>query len=190
MPVWPSEVKLTEVKETQLVKQADVILLLHLFSNAFSSDVKRINFDYYEKRTTHKSSLSTPSYAIIASELGKAEKAYKYFIRAVNADLHNVYGNTELGVHAAALGGVWQIVVNGFAGLRLKHDMLSLNPSLPEFWQSMRFQMWFRGALIEFLLAKDGMEALVRRGRKGVNIELYGQKYFLSPGRRVNARSR
>jgi len=188
MPIWPSEVKLAKAKETQLVKQADVLLLLHLFLDEFSIGVKRINFDYYEKRTTHKSSLSIPSHAILANELGKTERAYKYFIRAANADLDNIYGNTELGIHAAALGGAWQIAINGFAGARVKDNVLSITPVFPEHWQSMRFRIWFKGTLIEFSLSKDEMEAFTVKSRKGVNVELYGRKYFLYQGQGVSAR--
>ena len=188
MPILPSEVKLAEAKETQLVKQADVLLLLRLFSDEFSLNVKRINFDYYERRTTHKSSLSIPSYAIVAGELGETEKAYKYFIPAVSTDLDDIYGNTELGIHAAALGGVWQIALNGFAGMKLKGDALSIVPTLPEPWQSMRFRVWFRDALIDFSILKDGVEAFVAKSRRGVNVELYGRKYFLHQGERVSAR--
>jgi kojibiose phosphorylase len=188
MPILPSEVKLAEAKETQLVKQADVLLLLRLFSDEFSLNVKRINFDYYERRTTHKSSLSIPSYAIVAGELGETEKAYKYFIPAVSTDLDDIYGNTELGIHAAALGGAWQIALNGFAGMKLKGDALSIVPTLPEPWQIMRFRVWFRDALIDFSILKDGVEAFVAKSRRGVNVELYGRKYFLHQAERVSAR--
>ena len=128
MPVWPSEVNLAEVKGTQLVKQADVILLLHLFSNDFSLAIKRANLEYYEKRTAHKSSLSIPSYAMVALELGEVEKAYRYLVLAANSDLRNMHGNIQHGVHAGALGGAWQIVVSGFGGVRLRDGVLSVNP--------------------------------------------------------------
>jgi Trehalose and maltose hydrolases (possible phosphorylases) len=171
-----------------LVKQADVLLLLYLFSDKFSTDGKRINFDYYEKRTMHKSSLSIPSYAILANELGRTEKAYKYFVQAVNTDLNNIYGNTDMGIHVAALGGAWQIAINGFAGVKLKDGLLSVAPTLPEHWRSMGFQLWFKGSLIEFSILDDELEAFVAKSRKGVNVELYGQKYFLGQGQKISAR--
>jgi len=188
MPRWPSVVNLAEVKETQLVKQADVILLLHLFSNDFSIDVKRTNFEYYEKRTTHKSSLSIPSYAIIALELGEVEKAYRYLTLVANGDLRDIYHNTEYGMHAAALGGAWQIVVHGFGGVRLRNGVLSLNPILPNHWHRMRFRIWFKGSLIEFAVSNSEVAAVMLRGRKAVDIELYGQRYSLHKGRKIHAK--
>lgn len=188
MPVWPSELNLAEVKGTQLVKQADVILLLHLFSNDFPLDIKRANLEYYEKRTAHKSSLSIPSYAMIALELGEVEKAYRYFTMAANSDLRNLYGNIQHGMHAGALGGAWQIVVSGFGGVRLRDGVLSVNPTLPNNWHRMRFRVCFRGALIEFVLSKGKTEAIMLRGRKGVDIEVYGNRYSLREGQRIHGR--
>lgn len=188
MPVWPSEVALAEVKETQLIKQADVVLLLHLLSNEFSLDTKRTNLDYYEKRTTHKSSLSTSSYAIIAHEVGDVEKAYMLFTRAANTDLDNSHGNTDHGIHAAALGGAWQALVHGFARLRVKDGVLSINPALPQLWQSVSFRIWFRGSLIEIAFSKDETEASMLKGRKGVDVEIYGSRQVLHPGNVVRGK--
>lgn len=187
MPLWPSAVGLAELKETQLVKQADVILLLHLFSHHFPLHIKRNNLEYYEKRTMHKSSLSVPSYATIALERGDVERAYRYLTIAVNSDLGDLYHNTELGVHAAAIGGAWQIVVFGFGGVRLKNGVLSINPILPNHWHKMRFRLWFKDSLIEFALSHGESEAIMLGGRKGVDIEFYGKRHFLQKGQRVHA---
>ena len=188
MPVWPSAVKLAEVKETQLIKQADVMLLLNLFSNAFSLNVKKINLEYYEKRTVHKSSLSIPSYAIIALEIGEVEKAYRRFALAVKSDLYDIYRNTNQGIHAAAIGGAWQVAIRGFGGIRLKEGLLIVNPTLPNNWTRMRFCLWFKNSLIEFVLLKREITAIMLKGQAEVEIELYGNKYCLCKGHRVYAK--
>lgn len=191
MPIWPSSVKVSEVKDTQLVKQADVILLLHLFSYDFSKAQKRINFEYYHKRTTHKSSLSIPSYAIIGVELDRFNAAYQYFSLAVNSDLKNIYGNTEQGIHAASLGGAWQIVINGFSGLKLKNDMLSINPRLPEKWEELRFRIWFRKALLEVTITRNRAKVSVIKDKaktKGsIDIKVLGKRrYIISRGKSIS----
>jgi len=188
MPVWPSDVVLAEVKETQLIKQADVILLLYLLSDDFSLDAKRINFDYYEPRTTHMSSLSITSYAILAAELGDREKAHRYLHHAANSDLENIHGNTDLGIHAAELGGAWQIAVRGFAGVRVRDGVLSINPALPESWQSMRLRIWFRGSLIELVVADESTQATMVKGEKAADVEIQGQRMVLEPGQTVTAK--
>ncbi|MFA5384439.1 MAG: hypothetical protein WC364_07210 [Eubacteriales bacterium] len=193
MPVWPASLDLAEVKDTQLVKQADVILLIRLFATEFDGQVKKVNHDFYEKRTTHKSSLSLPSYAITALELGNIRESYKHFMQAVRADYGNLYGNTELGVHAAALGGAWQIAGYGFTGLKIKEGILSVNPVLPGEISGIRLNFWFRNALFELKVAnveeKLEVEVLfVRdriRNREGIWLEICGEKCFLSRGQKV-----
>jgi len=188
MPVWPCAVKLAEAKETQLIKQADVMLLLNLFSNAFSLNVKKVNSEYYEKRTMHKSSLSIPSYAIIALEIGEVEKAYRQFTLSVKSDLYDIYRNTNQGIHAAAIGGAWQVAICGFGGIRLRKGMLVVNPTLPNNWTRMRFRLWFRNSLIEFALSKREIDAIMLKGQTEVEIELCGNKYRLCKGQRVYAK--
>jgi kojibiose phosphorylase len=188
MPVWPSDVVLADVKETQLIKQADVILLLYLLAEEFSLDTKRVNFDYYEPRTTHMSSLSITSYAILATELGDREKAYRYLHHAASSDLENIHGNTDLGIHAAELGGAWQIAVRGFAGVRVRDGVLSVNPALPQSWESMRLRIWFRGGLIELAMSGESTQATLVRGEEAVDVEIYGQRKVLEPGRIVTVK--
>jgi len=185
MPVWPAGVELADVKETQLIKQADVVLLLYLLPDEFSLDTKRVNFDYYEPRTTHMSSLSITSYAILAHELGEVKIAYKYLHHAANSDLKNIHGNTDLGIHAAELGGAWQIAIRGFAGVRVKDDVLSIDPALPESWPNMRFRTWFRGRLIELAVSDGETQASMVKGRKPVDIEIYGKRQVLHSGQTV-----
>jgi kojibiose phosphorylase len=176
-------VRLAEVEKTQLVKQADVLLGLYLFSSKFSSKVKKRNFDYYESRTMHKSSLSISSYALIALELGKLEKAYKYFNLLANTDLADLFGSTKYGIHAGALGGTWQVVVLGFAGVKSKEDRLSIiNPSLPKVWQRLRFKLRWHGYNFEFRIYKNKVEALLKTSKKvRLPIEIYNEIYYIIP---------
>lgn len=158
MPVWPEEIELADVKDTQLIKQADVVLLLTLFPGAFSDHERRVNLDYYEPRTTHKSSLSPPSYAILAAQLGEVERAYKYCQPATYVDLRNVHGNTDKGMHAAAIGGAWQMVVHGFGGIWVGEDGLRIQPRLPEGWRRLGLRLWYRGALLACSISSGSVE--------------------------------
>jgi kojibiose phosphorylase len=182
MPLWPSAVMLKDVEETQLIKQADVVLLLYLLSDEFPLDVKQVNFDYYEPRTTHVSSLSITSYAILAKELGDTDKAYTYLHHAANSDLEEIHGNTDLGVHAAELGGTWQIVIRGLAGVRVRDGVLSVDPSLPDHWRSLRFRMWFRGNLIQIAVSQDSIEASMVHGSEALEMDLSGARRVLRSG--------
>jgi kojibiose phosphorylase len=158
MPLWPGEVNLADVKETQLIKQADVVLLLTLFPEAFSDQERRVNLDYYEPRTTHKSSLSPPSYAILSAQLGEVERAHKYCLPAAYVDLRNVHGNTDKGMHAAAIGGAWQMVVHGFGGLWVGEDGLRIWPRLPRGWGRLSLRLCYRGVLLACSMSSNRVE--------------------------------
>ncbi|MFH0926255.1 MAG: glycosyl hydrolase family 65 protein [bacterium] len=144
LPVIPESVKMNELDRTQLVKQADVVMLLYLFSEDYTLEEKAANYYYYDKRTLHKSSLSPAIYSIIASEIGNKVTAFHYFLISLYADLRNIHGNTREGIHAASLGGTWQAVINGFGGLRIKKGLLSFDPHLPEHWKALSFKIMWR----------------------------------------------
>ena len=153
MPDFPVGLDLTKISKTQLIKQSDVIMLLYLMSNHFSSTVKKKNYKYYLERTLHKSSLSPSIHSIIANEVGDFEKAFLFFEVALYMDLKNIYGNANDGIHAACLGGVWQAVVNGFAGLRLRQNCLSFDPKLPVHWKELHFSIFWRDFKINLSLS-------------------------------------
>jgi len=184
MPLWPAGVRLEDVGKTQLVKQADVVLGLCLFSNEFSLQAKKINFEYYEPRTIHKSSLSIPTYALIAIEIGEIEKAYRYLQLLANSDLSNLFGNTSRGIHGASLGGTWQVVVRGFGGVKSKEEKLSINPSLPRAWQKLKFRFWWHGHNFEIAISKEKVRVFLRTKTKDVRlpIEIYNHTYYIKSG--------
>lgn len=131
-------------RRSQAVKQADVVLLLYLLWDRFPSGVHETNFRYYEPRTAHGSSLSPSIYALVAARLGLMDKAEQYFRQAADIDLANNMGNSGGGVHAAALGGLWQSVVFGFAGLWTDGDQPRVMPHLPAQWSRVRFAIRWR----------------------------------------------
>jgi kojibiose phosphorylase len=67
-------------------------------------------------------------------------EAYEHFMLAARADLRDVRGNAGHGIHAASAGGVWQAIVFGFAGLRLREDGYDLTPCLPAHWRRVQFK--------------------------------------------------
>ncbi len=133
----------------QVCKQADVVLALLLLGHWFELEDKKRDFDYYEAVTTHDSSLSACIFGIIAAEVGYHEKAYKYFMETARLDLDDTHGNTETGVHTAAMAGTWMGVVYGFAGMRLQDGALRFAPNLPERWTHYQFKIRFRGSLLQ-----------------------------------------
>ncbi|MCD6230724.1 MAG: glycoside hydrolase family 65 protein [Dehalococcoidia bacterium] len=179
MPVYSKDED--KLQHTQLVKQADVILLLHLFPGDFSRKTREINFAYYDARTTHLSSLSPSIYAILAAELGDISKAYNYFHYVACGDLDDYFGNTDLGIHAASLGGVWQAAIHGFAGVKLVCDRLYINPKLPEKWRMVKFNLLWRGNTLRVCLSNDKVEILLGSRKKQLELPacIYGKRIQL-----------
>ncbi|HHE31886.1 MAG TPA: glycoside hydrolase family 65 protein [Chlorobaculum parvum] len=143
-PVLPPGVNYRNIGRTRLIKQADVLLMMLLFPHCFSVEEKKVNYDFYEPRTAHKSSLSHCTYAMMGLAVSERANAYRYFMKTALFDLENLHNNTELGIHAASVGGSWQTVIQGFAGLTLKSDRIVLKPWLPKKWKRLSFRVRWR----------------------------------------------
>lgn len=175
MPVWPKDVELDKLGETQLIKQADVVMLMLLLGEEFDEEVKRENYRYYEERTMHKSSLSPSMYSIMGLSVGDTNNAYRYFIKAISTDLDDNQGNAELGLHAANTGGAWQSVVFGFGGLSVDREQkLSFKPWLPAQWEELSFNINWRGSMLTVTVRKD---EVVFKAAEDLELTVYGQDY-------------
>jgi trehalose/maltose hydrolase-like predicted phosphorylase len=132
-------------QRSQIVKQADVLMLPALLPQALPWAVQERTFDYYEPRTGHGSSLSPPMHALVAARMGRLETAERYFHETAAIDLSDSMGNSAGGIHMASLGGLWQAAVLGFGGMSVKDDTLAFEPRLPPSWREMRFAVAWRG---------------------------------------------
>jgi alpha,alpha-trehalose phosphorylase len=146
----------------QVLKQADTVLAHFLVEDDSDTQTIKNSYDYYEKITTHDSSLSCAAYSIMASKIGYIEKAYEYFIDTATLDLDDTHGNTKDGVHTANMGGTWMAIVYGFAGLRIKEDYISLDPKLPDHWEGLKFKILYKGAHIQVDVKKDKTDITVQ----------------------------
>ncbi|WP_044286021.1 glycosyl hydrolase family 65 protein [Mesomycoplasma ovipneumoniae] len=144
-----SLVKGQKILASQLVKQADVVLLLYLFPELYSEEIRAKNFDFYEEITTHDSSLSAATYAIEAIRLNKIDKAYKLFQYGINIDLGQNMKSSDAGIHAGSLAAIWQMVVFGFGGLTYFDHKIHLKPNLPKEWNSLIYNFSFQGANLQ-----------------------------------------
>jgi 1,2-alpha-glucosylglycerol phosphorylase len=154
---WPNGIAV----EAQVLKQADLLQLFALLDDKFSHDVMRANYDYYEPRTEHGSSLSPSVHATVAAWVDYPEEAYRYFLEAATIDLYNaskkvVSGGSFLGgIHTAAAGAVWQMIVKGFAGFKLVAGVLHFRPALPTTWECVSFKLVIHGNWITVTLRRE-----------------------------------
>ncbi len=127
--------RMEEIHASQILKQADLLMLPLMRPGRLSTRVLRRNWDYYEPRTTHDSSLSPSVHSIVASDLELPGKAYEYFRRSAAIDLDDVMGNADKGLHLAAMGGTWQAVMRGFLGLASDGEKPQVACRLPAAWK-------------------------------------------------------
>jgi len=158
--------------------QADTVLAHFIFEDAQSMETIRNSFDYYEKVTTHDSSLSTCIISIMASKLGLEEKAYEYFGDSAKLDLFNTHKNTKDGIHTANMGGNFMAIVYGFAGLRIKEDGIYFAPAIPKQWEEYKFQINYEDSQIKVKVnMKESIYTLVKGTTKPIHV--YGKCYEL-----------
>ena len=150
IPVLPPKAGTKDMNMTQLVKQPDVLMLMYMLSEVFSNKTKKANYDYYMPKTVHKSSLSPSISSVVASQVGDIFRAYHLFNVTLRADISNLYGNTHEGIHAASLGGTWQAVIYGFAGVSIKKDKLQVNPRMPRTWNKIIFSFRWQACVFKF----------------------------------------
>jgi len=137
------------------IKQADVLQGIYFFEDKYDIDTIRRNFDFYEPRTVHESSLSPCLHAILAAKLGDEARAYEFYLRTSRLDLDDYNNDTEDGCHITSMAGTWMAVVEGFGGMRMRDDKLSFKPFLPGKWASFSFHVGFRGSLLNVKVSKE-----------------------------------
>ncbi|MHB1065483.1 MAG: glycoside hydrolase family 65 protein [Georgenia sp.] len=142
----------------QVTKQADLVLAMHWFPDAFTAEEKARNLDYYERRTVRDSSLSACTQAVVCAQAGQTRLAYAYLHEAALVDLHDINGNTRHGLHIASLAGAWTALVEGFGGLRRDGELMRLEPVLPEPISRLAFGVRWRGHRVRVEITHDGIE--------------------------------
>ncbi len=165
----------------QVLKQSDVVLAQVLLSHDFTRAEKRRNYDYYDPLTTGDSSLSPCIQSVAAAELGYAEAAYRHFLHTARMDLDDVNGNTDDGVHIAAMAGSWVSIVYGFAGLRDDDGRLSFAPRVPARWRRLAFRLRIGPSTLRVALTPDEAVYEVERGGP-VELRHFGELVSVKPG--------
>jgi kojibiose phosphorylase len=146
MPIWPEGVNLSDLNGTTLIKQPDLLMLMYLMPEHFDYEEMKENYDFYEKRTMHKSSLSPCIHSVLGISVHEYEHAYEYFKKTLFTDLADNQGNASLGIHAASTGGAWLAATMGFGRFFIDtDDIINFDPWLPKHWRSLSYSIIWRG---------------------------------------------
>lgn len=143
------------IYRNDMIKQPDVLMFLFLFNSRFSQDVLKANYEFYEPRCIHESSLSPSVHSILAAQLGKEKEAFDFFGFATRMDLDNYNRNSGEGLHTTSIAAAWMNIVYGFGGLRSDAEVLTLRPTIPEKWNSYRFRIVYRGEILCVCVEKE-----------------------------------
>jgi maltose phosphorylase len=170
------------------IKQADTLQSIFWFEDDFDLETIVRHFDFYEPLTVHESSLSSCVHSILASTIGRREKAYEMYLRTARLDLDDYNNDTCDGLHITSMGGTWMAFVQGFGGMRVRNDKLNFNPYIPEGWNSYTFSLNFRDAHLEFKMDKTQFRVI---NHSNVNIDLvvYGKSYQLPPKKELTIKN-
>ncbi len=166
------------IYRNDMIKQPDVLMFIFLYAQDYSLDVKKANYEYYEPRCIHESSLSPSVHSIIAQELGKEQEALKFFGFATRLDLDDYNRNTSEGLHMTSIAAAWMNIVYGYLGLRSDREELLINPTLPSKWKHYSVKFNYRHSHLRIDVYPDSIQ--IDQKGEPVEIVVYGKKTLIS----------
>ncbi|MCK5823311.1 MAG: glycoside hydrolase family 65 protein [Bacteroidales bacterium] len=166
------------------IKQADVLQGLFSLEHNYNLETIKKNFDFYEPRTVHESSLSPCIHSIIASKIGDNKKAYELYLRTSRLDLDDYNDEVAEGCHITSMAGTWLAIVQGFGGMRVKNGELYFNPTIPKQWDAYSFNINFRDYLLNVEVLKK-QTIVTNNSNKIIEIRVYENKYKIQQGKSI-----
>lgn len=167
------------------IKQADVLQGIYFFEDRFDIDTVRRNYEYYEARTVHESSLSPCLHAILAAKLKDEKKAYAFYLQTARLDLDDYNNDTEDGLHITSMAGTWMSIVEGFAGMRIREGKLHFTPFIPSAWSGYKFNIKFRGHQLGIKVEKEKI-TINNRSSKDIALIVHDLSLYIpSNGQKV-----
>jgi maltose phosphorylase len=174
------------IYRNDMIKQPDVLMMMLLHNRAFTKEQLLKNYEYYEPRCIHESSLSPSVHSILAVQLKKHEEGYRFFSFATRMDLDNYNRNTSEGLHTTSIAAAWMNIVYGFAGMRSDGDILSFSPSIPAAWNGYSFRIHYQKDVIEIEINKEGAWFHTIHGSE-ISVLIYGKPIMLESKKRLVA---
>ncbi|GIS04566.1 MAG: hypothetical protein CM15mP107_1860 [Bacteroidota bacterium] len=167
------------------IKQADVLQGLYFFEEDFDLETIKDNFNYYEPRTVHESSLSPCVHNVLASKIGANEKAYEMYLRTARLDLDDYNKEVDEGLHITSMAGTWMSVVEGFAGVRVNEKGLFVNPILPEGWNEYAFNMLYRENPLRICVKPNSIE-LINKSDHSIKLHVFGEEILIQSNQTIS----
>lgn len=184
----------------QLSKQADVLMLLSLFSPEelgellghlgyeLGTGTLAETVDYYVARTSHGSTLSRVSHAWVLSRFD-LDRSWANFREALTSDVDDIQGGTtQAGIHLGAMAGTVDLVQRCYLGVNVRDDVLWFDPRLPQQLEGVAVGLLFRGIWIDISLAGGTLTLSTRPTASGpMRVGLLDRVIELQPGEAASA---
>ena len=151
----------------KLAKQADTVMLFYLFSEdrlrhrferlgyEYADDTARKNIEYYDKRTSHGSTLSFVTHAAALADIDP-DSSWERFLVALESDVGDVQGGTtKEGIHMGVMAGTLDLMQRSYVGNEIRDGVLHFDPKLTERIDGLSFWMQFRRTPMRVTIAGD-----------------------------------
>ncbi len=163
------------------IKQADVLQGIYFFEDDYDEEAIRRNFDFYESRCVHESSLSASIHSVLAARLHDTETAYTLYLRTARLDLDDYNREVKDGLHITSMAGTWLAIVEGFGGMRIRRERVCFNPVIPAAWSSYSFIIRYRNNPLR--VEVNGQEVtVVNLSQESIPLAVYDEQLTLGPG--------
>jgi len=183
----------------KVAKQADVLMMFYVLAprevldilRQLGHDVQdgeallRKNYEYYEQRTSHGSTLSKVVHAVISSYIHADSTVWDWFTESMRSDIYDTQGGTTIeGIHTGVMAGTIDVVYRLFAGIGLHDTVPVIEPQLPSHWDELALKFQYQNTWYELHIAHDAVR-IMSKGRNGkpVTVQVLGEKLSLEPGR-------
>jgi len=179
----------------KVAKQADTLMIFFLLDlkeieeifeqlgYASNKDMLKKNFDYYFKRTSHGSTLSSLVHSHLAELIEYEDLSYKLFLRSLESDYIDIQnGSTGEGIHTGVMAGSILLSLFSYVGLNLRSDNIQINPRLPKTWHKIKFNISFKKDIYYFEITSTTIKIKIKNfSRKIIKISIVNKKITINP---------
>lgn len=188
----------------KVAKQADVLMTFYVLApETVARILKQLghpvedpiellkkNYEYYEQRTSHGSTLSKVVHAVISSYMADEETAWKWFVEAMQSDIYDTQGGTTPeGIHCGVMAGTLDVVTRYFAGIDFSHKVPEINPHLPHHFREMSLKVCHQHIWYDIELTQNKLQLTVTGQLKSpLPVKVQGKTVKIRAGKRRSVR--
>jgi trehalose/maltose hydrolase-like predicted phosphorylase len=119
----------------------------------YDPELTRRTIDYYDRRTSHGSTLSLVTHAGVLAGLDP-NSSWERFLRALDSDIEDGQGGTtKEGIHMGVMSGTLDLLQRYYVGSDVRDGILYFAPTLLDRLDGLAFSMQFRATPLRVSIA-------------------------------------